>query len=59
LEKYITKYYKSLFGSAEKDVFPLDETRREDIPQVLEEENIALRGIFREGSQRGNFPNET
>lgn len=52
LEKYIRKYYKSFFGSAEKDDFALDETRREDIPQVLEEENIALIEEFSEKSER-------
>ena len=42
LEKYVTKYYKNLFGKSERNNISLDETRKEDITQVLEEENMIL-----------------
>ena len=34
LKRYITKYYKSLFGAPDEGNFSLDETRIDDIPQV-------------------------
>ena len=39
LKKYITKYYKSLFGPPDISLLSMDESRREDIPQVSEKEN--------------------
>jgi hypothetical protein len=42
LKKYITKYYKGLFGKTENNNFSLDE----DISQVTEEENRALTEEF-------------
>jgi hypothetical protein len=44
LKKYITSYYKSLFGSPQENSIRLDEERREDIPQVSKEE--VKRAIF-------------
>jgi hypothetical protein len=39
LKKYITLYYKNLFGPPQESSMRLDERRRDDIPQVTEEEN--------------------
>ena len=47
LEKYVTKYYKNLFGKSERNNISLDETRKEDIIQVQEEENMILVEEFR------------
>mgnify|MGYP007126471105 FL=1 len=48
LKRYITKYYKCLFGAPEEGNFTLDETRTDDIPQVTEEENDILTAPFYE-----------
>jgi hypothetical protein len=46
LKKYITKYYKGLFGSPLENNFSLDESIRDDIPQVMEGENEKLTKPF-------------
>ena len=38
LKKYITKYYKGLFGPSKKNNWTMDESRTEDIFQVTNEE---------------------
>jgi hypothetical protein len=48
LKRYITSYYKSLFRSPQDSSVRLDEERREDIPQVSEEENRLLVANFEE-----------
>ena len=52
MEKYVTKYYKKLFGKSERNNISLDETRMEDITQVLEEENMILVEEFTEKEVR-------
>ena len=42
LKKYITTYYKGLFGPPDNNDFNLDVTRIEDIPQVTDIENEIL-----------------
>jgi hypothetical protein len=42
LKKYITSHYKNLFGLPQESSITLDETRRDDILQVTEEENRLL-----------------
>jgi hypothetical protein len=42
LIKYITTYYKGLFGPPQENSVTLDVGRRDDIPQVMEEENRSL-----------------
>lgn len=34
LKKYITKYYKSLFGAPEPSFVTMDETQTEEVPPV-------------------------
>jgi hypothetical protein len=46
LKKYITKYYQGLFGPSEENNFSMDETRRDDIPQVSDVENDMLSTPF-------------
>lgn len=48
LKKYITKYYKSLFGAPEPSFVTMDGTRTEDIPQVTTLENEILTQSFLE-----------
>jgi hypothetical protein len=48
LKKYITSYYKNLFGQPHESLIRLDETRRDDIPQVTKEENRLLVENFSE-----------
>jgi hypothetical protein len=48
LKKYITKYYQGLFGPSEENNFSMDETRRDDIPQVSDVENDMLSTPFSE-----------
>lgn len=48
LKKYITDYYKKLFGSPNLNHFSLDEDTRDDIPQVSNIENELLIGSFSE-----------
>ena len=52
LKKYITKYYKSLFGAPTEGNFTLDEIRTDDIPQVTAEENDILTAPFSEEEVR-------
>jgi len=52
LKKYITKYYKQLFGKAKKSKISLEETEVADIPQVSEEENKMLIDEFTEKEVR-------
>jgi hypothetical protein len=42
LKKYITSYYKDLFGPSKPSSFSLDESRIDDIVQVSQEENDLL-----------------
>jgi hypothetical protein len=42
LKKYITSYYRSFFDPPQENNFRLDETRKDDIPQVTDEENESL-----------------
>jgi hypothetical protein len=48
LKKYISSYYKVLFGSPEENSIRMDERRRDDIPQVTKEENRVLVENFSE-----------
>jgi hypothetical protein len=52
LKKFITTYYKGLFGPPEENNFRLDETRKDDIPQVTDLENEALVERFTEEKVR-------
>jgi hypothetical protein len=40
LKKYNTPFYKGLFGPPNDSAARLDESRRDDIPQVMDEENM-------------------
>ena len=42
LKKYTTKYYKNLFGEPDEGDFSMEETRKNDIPQISDEENAHL-----------------
>jgi hypothetical protein len=48
LKKYITSYYKGLFAPPNETIVRLDESRREDISQVSDEENRVLVEEFTE-----------
>jgi hypothetical protein len=48
LKQHIAKYYKNLFRPSEMNNFSLDETRKDDIPQVSELENEELVKHFSE-----------
>jgi hypothetical protein len=48
LKKYITSYYKGLFGPPNDSFVRLDESRMDDIPQVSDEENRILVEEFME-----------
>jgi hypothetical protein len=52
LKSYITNYYKNLFGAPEEGNFFLDESRRDDIPQVSTEENNLLTAEYSEDEVR-------
>ena len=52
LKKFITTHYKGLFGPPEENNFRLDETRKDDIPQVTDLENEALVERFTEEEVR-------
>ena len=52
LKNYITSYYKSLFGASDEGNVTLDETRTDDIPQVMAEENDILMAPFSEEEVR-------
>ena len=51
LKKYITTYYKGLFGPSDNN-FNLDETRTYDIPQLTDVENEILTSEFTEAEVR-------
>ena len=46
LKKYITEYYCGLFGPSDANLLNLDESRRDDIPQVLVDEKQGLIASF-------------
>jgi mannosylglycoprotein endo-beta-mannosidase len=46
LKKYITKYYKTLFGPSERSMVSMDESSINDIPQVSLLENEMLTEMF-------------
>jgi hypothetical protein len=48
LKKYITSYYSSLFGPPQESNFHPDETHKDDIPQITDEENENLIQPFTE-----------
>lgn len=48
MKSYIIKFYKDLFGPSEHEDFNIDETRREDIPQISAEGNEKLVAQFTE-----------
>jgi hypothetical protein len=48
LKKNITSYCKNLFGPPQESLIRLDETHRDDIPQVTEEENKLIVENFSE-----------
>ena len=52
LKRHITSYYKELFGPPIQNIFTLNETRRDDIIQVSEEENEILVVAFPESEVR-------
>jgi hypothetical protein len=52
LKKYITNYYKGLFGRPERNNFSLLESMTEDIPQVSDVENELLTADFLEKEVR-------
>ena len=52
LKKYITNYYKNLFGPPEAPTMFLDESRTEDMPQVSNLENEILADCFTEAELR-------
>ena len=52
LKKFITKYYKGLFGPQKRNNFSMDESRTEDIPQVSHAENEFLTEYFSEKEVR-------
>jgi hypothetical protein len=52
LKKYITSYYKNLFGASEEGNFFMDESQIDDIPQVSVEENNFLTAEYSEEEVR-------
>ena len=52
LKRYITNYYKELFGAPKKNDFTMDETWRNAIAQVSEMENKMLPEKFSEEEVR-------
>jgi hypothetical protein len=52
LLKYITNYYKGLFGNYERNNFSMNESMREDIPQITPIENDLLVVEFSEKEVR-------
>jgi hypothetical protein len=53
LKKYITSYYKGLFGSPRDNNFQLDESIRDGIPQVIDAENETLTQQFMDEEIKG------
>ena len=54
-KRYITNYYKGLFGPSKKNNFSMDESRTGDIPQVTDQENERLTADFTEKEVRGLY----
>ena len=52
LKVFITKYYKDLFGSSQRNNFALDESQTNDIPHINEEENKLQIEVFTEKEVR-------
>jgi len=52
LKTFITNYYKTLFGSSQRNEFSLDESQIEDVPRINEEENKMLIAEFTEREVR-------
>ena len=52
MEKYITDYYKGLFGKPVRNNFSLDESMTDDIPKVTPAENEVLAAEFSEKEVR-------
>jgi len=52
LKVFITKYYKELFGSSQRNDFSLHESQTEGIPQISEDENKFLIEEFTEKEVR-------
>jgi hypothetical protein len=48
LKRFITEFYKGLFGKLEENSFTLDESFNQDIPQVSSQENSLLTTDFSE-----------
>jgi hypothetical protein len=48
LKKYITTYYKKLFSPYDCNLLVMDESYRDDIPQVISQENKLLVAEFAE-----------
>jgi hypothetical protein len=48
LKTYITNYYKGLFGPLDHEDISLNENRRNDLTQVLDEDNEMLAACFTE-----------
>jgi hypothetical protein len=46
LKRFITEFYKGLFGEPEENSFTLDESFNQDIPQVSSQENSQLTADF-------------
>ena len=46
LKKYTTNYNRGLFGPSENSFLTIDENRREDIPQVTDDESESLIAMF-------------
>lgn len=46
LKKYITNYYRGLFGPSEASLLTMDESRRDDIPQVSDNKKEWLTARF-------------
>jgi hypothetical protein len=52
LKSYITNYYKNIFGVPKEGNFHMDETQKDDIPQVSLEENTLLTAVYLEDEVR-------
>jgi hypothetical protein len=52
LKAYITNYYKNLFGAPEEGNFYMDESQKDDIPQVSDAENNFLTAEYTEEEVR-------
>jgi len=52
LKKYNTNYYRGLFGPSENNFLTIDESRRDDIPQVTDDESESLIAMFTQEESR-------